>query len=119
MLEIISKADKNNLFVELPNMVSTPEINLPASDDRKFSLVEEFIEKTKFDNANIVDIDGIRVEFEKGWGLLRASKSAIVLYDGSPFYPNIDYLFEIAERENIKDIFYKNLKSIEPTISKF
>ena len=30
-----------------------------------------------------------------------ASKSTIVLYDGSPFYPNIDYLFEIAERENI------------------
>ena len=112
MLEIISKADKNNLFVELPNMVSTPEINLPASDDRKFSLVEEFIEKTKFDNANIVDIDGIRVEFEKGWGLLRASNTS----------PMLVLRFEAQtedDLENIKDIFYKNLKSIEPNISKF
>ena len=112
MLEIISNSDNKDIFIELPNMVSTPEINLPASDDRKFSLVEEFIEKTKFDNANIVDIDGIRVEFEKGWGLLRASNTS----------PMLVLRFEAQtedDLENIKDIFYKNLKSIEPNISKF
>jgi phosphomannomutase/phosphoglucomutase len=59
-----------------------------------------------------VDIDGIRVEFEKGWGLLRASNTS----------PMLVLRFEAQtedDLENIKDIFYKNLKSIEPYISKF
>ena len=60
----------------------------------------------------IVDIDGIRVEFEKGWGLLRASNTSPMLVLRFEAQTEIDL-------ENIKDIFYKNLKSIEPNISKF
>ena len=78
----------------------------------KFSIVEKFIEKAEFDNAKIVDIDGIRVEFEEGWGLLRASNTS----------PMLVLRFEAQtenDLKNIKDIFYKNLKSIEPDTSKF
>ena len=112
MLEIIASEDTSDIFSELPNMVSTPEINIPASDEEKFFLVEEFIKKTNFSNAKIVDIDGIRVEYEKGWGLLRASNTSPVLV----------LRFE-AETEDdlnhIKTIFYENLKRIEPDIENF
>ena len=112
MLEIIASEDTKDIFSELPNMISTPEINVPASDEEKFFLVEEFIKKTDFSNAEIIDIDGIRVEFEKGWGLLRASNTSPVLV----------LRFE-AETEddlnNIKTIFYENLKCIKPDIDNF
>ena len=74
MLEIIASEDTKDIFSELPNMVSTPEINVPASDERKFS--SRRIQKTDFSKAKIIDIDGIRVEYEKGWGLLRASNTS-------------------------------------------
>ena len=112
MLEIIASEDTKDIFSELPNMVSTPELNVPTSDEEKFYLVEEFIKKTDFSNAKIIDIDGIRVEFEKGWGLLRASNTSPVLV----------LRFE-AETEDdlnhIKTIFYENLKRIEPDIENF
>ena len=43
MLEIIASEDTKDIFSELPNMVSTPELNVPTSDEEKFYLVEEFI----------------------------------------------------------------------------
>ena len=112
MLEIIASEDTKDIFSELPNMVSTPELNVPTSDEEKFYLVEEFIKKTDFSNAKIIDIDGIRVEYEKGWGLLRASNTS----------PMLVLRFE-AETEDdlndIKTIFYENLKRIEPDIENF
>ncbi len=112
MLEIIASEDTEDIFNELPNMVSTPEINVSTTDEKKFFLVEQFIKKTDFTNAKIIDIDGIRVEYEKGWGLLRASNTS----------PMLVLRFE-AETENdlnnIKTIFYKNLKRIEPDIENF
>ena len=112
MLEIIASEDTKDIFSELPNMVSTPELNVPTSDEEKFYLVEEFIKKTDFSNAKIIDIDGIRVEYEKGWGLLRASNTSPVLV----------LRFE-AETEDdlnhIKTLFYENLKRIEPDIENF
>ena len=112
ILEIISKSEKDNIFLDLPNMVSTPEINIHADDDKKFQLVEEFIRKSNFENSKIIDIDGIRVEFEKGWGLLRASNTS----------PMLVLRFEADTKldlDEIKQIFYQNLKSIAPDISKF
>ena len=112
MLEIIASEDTEDIFNELPNMVSTPEINVSTTDEKKFFLVEQFIKKTDFTNAKIIDIDGIRVEYEKGWGLLRASNTS----------PMLVLRFE-AETENdlnnIKTIFYENLKRIEPDIENF
>ena len=112
MLEIIASEDTKDIFSELPNMVSTPELNVPASDEGKFFLVEEFIKKTDFSNAKIIDIDGIRVEYEKGWGLLRASNTSPVLV----------LRFEAETEDDLNDIkgfFFENLKRIEPDIENF
>ena len=107
MLEIIANSDDKNVFESVPNLVSTPEINIKAADDRKFQIVDQFIKHSNFENANMIDIDGIRVEFKKGWGLLRASNT-------SPF---LVLRFEAETEEEltkIKEIFYLNLKEIEP-----
>ena len=112
MLEIIASEDTKDIFSELPNMVSTPELNVPTSDEEKFYLVEEFIKKTDFSNAKIIDIDGIRVEYEKGWGLLRASNTSPVLV----------LRFEAETEDALNDIkgfFFENLKRIEPDIENF
>ena len=112
MLEIIAKSEEKNVFESVPNMVSTPEINIAAADDQKFEIVDRFIKDSKFENANTIDIDGIRVEFDKGWGLLRASNT-------SPF---LVLRFEAEtekDLEEIKEMFYLNLRRIEPTTNRF
>ena len=112
MLEIIANSEQNDPFVTVPNMLSTPEINIPAADEEKFQIVKTFIENSNFSDAKIVSIDGIRVEFEKGWGLLRPSNTS----------PCLVLRFEAETNDDlkkIKEIFYLGLKSIKPNINKF
>ena len=112
MLEIIANSEQDDPFVSVPNMLSTPEINIPASDEEKFQIVETFIENSNFSDAKIVSIDGIRVEFNKGWGLLRPSNTS----------PCLVLRFEAETNDDlnkIKEIFYSGLKSIKPNINKF
>ncbi|AIT09946.1 phosphoglucomutase [Candidatus Francisella endociliophora] len=79
LLNILAKTDKNldQLFMEIPNSIATPEINIDVSEDEKFKIVNTILEtcQKEFSNAKIIDIDGVRVEFEKGWALLRASNT--------------------------------------------
>ena len=112
MLEIIANSEGDDPFVTVPNMLSTPEINIPAADGEKFQIVKKFIENSNFNDAKIVSIDGIRVEFEKGWGLLRPSNTS----------PYLVLRFEAETNDDlnkIKEIFYLGLKSIKPNINKF
>ena len=112
MLEIIANSEEDDPFVTVPNMLSTPEINIPAADEEKFQIVKTFMENSKFNDAKIVSIDGIRVEFEKGWGLLRPSNTS----------PYLVLRFEAEtndELNKIKEIFYLGLKNIKPNIKKF
>jgi len=112
MLEIIANSEQDDPFVTVPNMLSTPEINIPAADEEKFQIVKTFIENSNFNEAKIVGIDGIRVEFEKGWGLLRPSNTS----------PCLVLRFEAETNDDlnkIKEIFYSGLKSIKPNINKF
>ena len=112
MLEIIANSEADDPFVTVPNMLSTPEINISAEDSEKFQIVKTFIENSKFSDAKIVSIDGIRVEFEKGWGLLRPSNTS----------PCLVLRFEAETNDDlnkIKEIFYIGLKSIKPNINKF
>ena len=112
MLEIIANSEQDDPFVTVPNMLSTPEINIPASDEEKFQIVKTFIENSDFSDAKIVSIDGIRVEFEKGWGLLRPSNTS----------PCLVLRFEAETNDDlnkIKEIFYLGLKNIKSNINKF
>jgi phosphomannomutase/phosphoglucomutase len=113
MLEIISNLNEDeDVFKNLPKLVSTPEINIESTDDEKFKLVEDFISKADYKDANSVLIDGVRVEFDFGWGLLRASNTSPVLV----------LRFEADTQENlefIKNTFRRTLNEIKPNLGNF
>lgn len=80
MLEILDKSEEplSEHLKDLPGLVSTPEIRVDCPDDKKFDIVKRAVQDFKRD-YNVVDIDGARVEFEDGWGLMRASNTQPVL----------------------------------------
>lgn len=67
--------DADAVFAEIPDSVATPEINVAIADHEKFLAVQKLIDAAEFPNANLVTIDGIRVEFADGWFLVRASNT--------------------------------------------
>ncbi len=82
LLELLAQADQplSKLLADLPRSVSTPEIRVDCPDEEKFALAErakEFFRK----HYEIIDVDGVRIQFAEGWGLVRASNTqpALVL----------------------------------------
>lgn len=80
LLEILSRSEKklSEMLDDLPRTFSTPEIRIYASDAVKFKIVDE-VKKELAQKYPIVDIDGVRAQFPKGWGLVRASNTQDVL----------------------------------------
>jgi phosphomannomutase/phosphoglucomutase len=61
-------------FDTLPHLYNTPELKAPCPDDRKFEVVEELVREFK-GRYETIDIDGARIVFPEGWGLVRASNT--------------------------------------------
>lgn len=80
LIEIVAASGKplSAQLAGLPKMVNTPEIRIDASDDTKFELVKKVTEHFRA-LYKVIDVDGVRVIFDKGWGLLRASNTQPVL----------------------------------------
>jgi len=82
LLEILANSGKplSALLADLPKSVSTPELRVECPDDKKFIIADK---ATKYfrQHYNVVDVDGVRVQFPQGWGLIRASNTqpALVL----------------------------------------
>ncbi|MEM6938278.1 MAG: phosphomannomutase/phosphoglucomutase, partial [Pseudomonadota bacterium] len=55
----------------LPSSVSTPEIKVEMADGEHYAFVEQFVEKASFEGARLTTIDGIRADYDDGWGLVR------------------------------------------------
>ena len=77
LLEILSNSDQTSdeIFKQFPDPASTPEINIAVPEEEKFDIIENLIKNSDFKNAKIITIDGLRVEFETGWALIRASNT--------------------------------------------
>ncbi len=78
LLEIIANdgRDVETIFSEIPNSISTPELKISMSDDRKFAFVDELIRKADFGaTAKINTIDGLRIDYPNAWGLVRCSNT--------------------------------------------
>jgi phosphomannomutase/phosphoglucomutase len=80
LLEIISQTDRRipDLLSDVPKTYHTPEIRVDCPDDKKFSIVEKVKESFRKEYP-IVEVDGVRVLFPDGWGLVRASNTQPVL----------------------------------------
>ena len=112
LIEIVkkSKSSFDNIVKDLPKAFSTPEINLNVDENKKFQFVKNFIKKADFCSADNITIDGLRVNFEDGWGLLRASNTT----------PKLVLRFEANSPKRLSEIenmFLTQLKKIDETIN--
>jgi phosphomannomutase/phosphoglucomutase len=80
VLEILDKANApfSSLLADVPQLVNTPEIRFDLPEEIKFKVVAQVVANLK-KKYKVVDIDGARVEFPDGWGLVRASNTQPVL----------------------------------------
>ena len=111
LLEIMKNLDEplSSIFNQLPKAHSTPELNINVIEGKKFKIVEDFVNKAKFKGGSKVTIDGLRVDFDDGWGLIRASNTT----------PKLVLRFEAktpSRLEEIKNMFLNQLKLIDETI---
>ena len=108
--EILAKSDRSisDIFNKYPDSFSTPELNISVTDENKFKIIERFISECELDGEKIT-IDGLRVNYKNGWGLLRASNTT----------PKLVLRFEgdsIDDMRNIQDKFMSELSRICPEI---
>jgi len=81
LLEIVSRhADANPVLKNLPDAISTPELNIKMNEGEPFALVDKLKAEARFEGAeSILTIDGVRVEYADGFGLARPSNTTPVV----------------------------------------
>ena len=110
IVEMISKSNVSisSLNKKLPQSFSTPELNISVSDENKFEIIEKFSSECSLKGEKIT-IDGLRINFTNGWGLIRASNTT----------PNLVLRFEGDSQKDldiIKRNFLDELSRICPNI---
>lgn len=102
LLELLSRSTQtvSEQFSTIPHLVCTPELKIPVDETQKFELMRRFSEEAQFVDGERITIDGVRVEFSNGWGLLRASNTT----------PCLIARFEANDQDALKSIqdLFKN-----------
>ncbi|WP_111641611.1 phosphomannomutase/phosphoglucomutase [Marinimicrobium alkaliphilum] len=112
LLDILVLRDQtaDEVFESFPRLPSTPEIKIAVADERKFDLVHALAAQGQFPGGEVTRIDGVRVDFSVGWGLVRASNTS----------PALTLRFEAtseAALEKIKQLFKRELLKVAPELS--
>ena len=96
LLEILSLTDKNinELLNDLNKYYSTEELKFKTTDEKKFKIVDKVEEYAKSKDYKFLTIDGVKVLFEDGWALVRASNTG----------PNLTARFEARTEERLQDL---------------
>ncbi len=81
LLEVCARTGRTvaELLADLPPSVTTPEIRVDCPDEVKFAVADRVRDHFRTSGLDIIDVDGVRVKFARGWGLLRASNTQPVL----------------------------------------
>ena len=81
LLEVLAAAGRaaHEVFADLPAAVATPEIKVATTETAKFEIVRRLAAEADFGPGALHDIDGVRVDYADGWGLVRASNTSPVL----------------------------------------
>ena len=103
LMEIISHGNKSmsDLYSGFNKYYSTPEIKIGTEEEKKFAIVEKVLDFAKNEEAEVITVDGVRVQYSDGWALVRASNTG----------PNLTLRFEGAtkrRRDELKEL-YTNL----------
>ncbi len=112
LLEILgnSELSPTEIFAQIPDSISTPELNIQFEEGEHKVFIDKFIATAKFKDAEVITIDGIRAEFADGWGLVRGSNTT----------PSLVIRFEAdndAALERIKDDFRSQMLATDATIA--
>ena len=113
LLEIITLGgrDVDDIFEQFQLLITTPEIKIPVGEEEKFTIIESLLKNATFANGKKSNIDGIRVDFSRGWGLIRASNTS----------PALTLRFEAEtedDMEKIKRLFRCELNRVNTKLSK-
>lgn len=111
LLEIISAENKtvDELFAQFPVTFSTPEIKVATTEDEKFKIIGRLGNEADFGDGTLTNIDGLRVDYPDGWGLVRASNTS----------PMLTLRFEAdssAALDRIQDLFQERLSAVDPLL---
>jgi phosphomannomutase/phosphoglucomutase len=112
LLEIVGGESKSvsQLFQEFPVTFTTPEIKVKTTESAKFSIMERLSKEGQFGDGTLTTIDGIRVDYPDGWGLIRPSNTS----------PVLTLRFEAdgqAVLDRIQRLFREQLKKIDPKLT--
>ena len=109
LLEILSKDNRSvdEIFNAIPNTINTPELHIKVAEGENHELVKKLVAAADFPDAKVTTIDGLRVDFDDGWGLVRASNTTPVLV----------LRFEAQSEEGLKriqDMFAELIRQVRP-----
>jgi len=111
LLEILSQKGRSisEIFKDLPNSINTPELKLPMAEKKKKDFMQRLLDHANFAQGKRITLDGLRVEFPTGWGLVRPSNTS----------PYLTLRFEADTIEDlvaIKTIFRQQLLAIDDSL---
>ncbi len=111
LAEILSSSGDSldEMLARYPDTVSTPEIRIPVAESEKFKVVQAFARQSDFGNGKVNTLDGVRVDYPSGWGLLRASNTGAAL----------TARFEADSADSLQDIlgeFRDHLAKVDPSL---
>lgn len=110
LLELLSNTEQSSseIFDQIPDSFSTPEFKLHLEHiDKAKYLVEQFIKHANFPGANLSLLDGLRVDYEDGWGLVRSSNTSACL----------GFRFEALSEKRLKEIM-EQFRTVFKTFAK-
>ena len=112
LLELLSQTelDVDAVFAQYPTTYSTPEIKINTTETRKFEVMDELASSGDFADGRMTTIDGIRVDFDDRWGLIRPSNTS----------PVLSLRFEAdsaAALERVQDEFQTQLSNVDATLT--
>ncbi len=111
LIEILSRDSRSSaeVFADYPDSINTPELNVALEEGENFIFMKSLLAAANFSGGRITDIDGMRVDFPNGWGLVRASNTT----------PSLVIRFEADSEAALHDIqeqFRQLMKKIKPDI---
>ncbi len=111
LLELLAADSRSSaeIFAELPESVSTPELSLVMQEGANVEIMDRLLVNADMQGAKLIRIDGVRAEFEHGWGLVRASNTM----------PALTFRFEAEDMsglERVQAVFREQLLKIDPEL---
>ncbi|MGH6635616.1 MAG: phosphomannomutase/phosphoglucomutase [Gammaproteobacteria bacterium] len=111
LLEILVEQSKSPaaVFAELPGGVATPELRLDMPEERHAQFMQDLVSSAQFETGDVFTVDGLRVDFKDGWGLVRASNTT----------PCLVLRFEADHQAALKTVqerFREKLLALDPTL---